>query len=432
MRAAKLGSRRRGLWAGLVLALVGAGASPAPVEGGDAVNGRRLFLHEWKANDRLSPNGDGLGPAFNARSCVACHGQVESGGAGPKDTNVDMISVSAGSRTKLALGEQDWLARLHPAFRDSNAFVLHRHDTTPGYDAWRETLLSNGLNRQDGTSSVQWGEFLVIHSRRNPPLLFGAGLIDAIPEAYFPIVPRRPAGFPEIKGHASRLKGGKAGRFGWKAQVADLNEFTLAACAGELGLEVPGHHQGIDPLDPNHKASGLDLTAAQCADLVAFLSALPAPILDRSARARQGLEAEAGRRYFDQIGCAACHSPDVGPARGIYSDLLLHDMGQRLSDGAQYYGEPSSETSSDGTIAARAQEWRTPPLWGLRDTGPYLHDGRAGTIEQAIALHDGEAQATVRRFARLKKTERASVLRFLSSLAVPTSEAAAPPRRRRS
>ncbi len=61
-------------------------------------------------------------------------------------------------------------------------------------------------------------------------------------------------------------------------------------------------------------------------------------------------------------------------------------------------------------------EWRTPPLWGFRDSGPYLHDGRAETLDQAVALHGGEAALITPKFFRLSATERRQVEAFLKSL----------------
>ena len=78
----------------------------------------------------------------------------------------------------------------------------------------------------------------------------------------------------------------------------------------------------------------------------------------------------------------------LGDIDGIYSDLLLHDMGPALSDSGSYYGISEPDSSKDGV---KRQEWRTPPLWGFRDSGPYLHDGRAKNLEEAVALHGGEA-----------------------------------------
>jgi CxxC motif-containing protein (DUF1111 family) len=68
---------------------------------------------------------------------------------------------------------------------------------------------------------------------------------------------------------------------------------------------------------------------------------------------------------------------------------------------------------------ASVQEWRTAPLWGLRDSAPYLHDGRAETIDQAIRGHGGQAAAAAQRYAQLSPRERAQLDAFLLSLAAP-------------
>ena len=116
---------------------------------------------------------------------------------------------------------------------------------------------------------------------------------------------------------------------------------------------------------------------------------------------------------FESAGCAACHRPSLGNVDGIYSDLLLHDMGPALSDSGSYYGitEPDSSRSKDGV---KKQEWRTPPLWGFRDSAPYLHDGRAKNLEEAVALHGGEAKEPAKRFFKLLPVPNASAFRYFS------------------
>jgi hypothetical protein len=66
-----------------------------------------------------------------------------------------------------------------------------------------------------------------------------------------------------------------------------------------------------------------------------------------------------------------------------------------------------------------AQEWRTPPLWGLKDSAPYLHDGRAATVVEAIALHGGEAEACTKRYLALPAGDRLAMLAFLECLRAP-------------
>jgi CxxC motif-containing protein (DUF1111 family) len=104
----------------------------------------------------------------------------------------------------------------------------------------------------------------------------------------------------------------------------------------------------------------------------------------------------------------------VGDIDSIYSDLLLHDMGPALSDSGGYYGISEPKSTTNGV---KSQEWRTPPLWGFRDSGPYLHDGRAENLEEAVALHGGEATNSAKRFFKLLPAERLRVQAFLRSLA---------------
>ena len=71
------------------------------------------------------------------------------------------------------------------------------------------------------------------------------------------------------------------------------------------------------------------------------------------------------------------------------------------------------------------REWKTPPLWGVRDFAPYLHDGRAKTLVQAIAAHGGEAEKSAKKFAGLDFVQRSHLVMFLNSLAGPPSQSTA-------
>jgi CxxC motif-containing protein (DUF1111 family) len=242
-------------------------------------------------------------------------------------------------------------------------------------------------------------------------------LIDSIP-----IEALREAAFhsdPEVKGRVNYLKDGRVGRFGWKAQTPSLKDFVESACALELGLEVPTQHQARPPLDFSRREPGLDLTQQECDALTAFVAGLPAPIERRvPVGGEEGPDLAAGRELFARVGCAACHLPKLGPVEGLYSDLLLHDMGTDLADSGSSYGA----TGSSSTEGARSQEWRTPPLWGFRDSGPYLHDGRAETLEEAVALHGGQGERSARQFFELKPRERLQLQTFLNSLTAPRVE----------
>jgi CxxC motif-containing protein (DUF1111 family) len=369
----------------------------------------------------------------------------------------------------------DDLAQLHPAFRRARSVTLHLFSTDPKYQAWRSRLLgandpagqaqsagtmvtaedrkaldmTSSRNRMASRSpgnlpQAQHGDFAIVLSRRNAPALFGSGLIDAIPasaieRAAMASYPE----FPDIKGRVSRLRDGTIGRFGWKAQTATLKEFVMTACAVELGLEVPGHPQAQLPYAAEGRARkpGLDLDIAECNALLAFVQSLPPPRQRKASSGREADKLRMGKKRFEEAGCATCHTPKLGSVDDLYSDLLLHDMGDELADNG-VYGNPSSgpepgpgepvpaNAVADGgarnpTGAAQSRrgatrrEWRTPPLWGFRDTAPYLHDGRATNLEEAVALHGGQAARSAQKFFQLTPEQRLEVEVFLKSLTAP-------------
>ncbi len=243
-----------------------------------------------------------------------------------------------------------------------------------------------------------------------------------------------------ITGRVLRLKDGRLGRFGWKANVATLKEFTLQACSSELGLEVPGFPRAVPAWKKDYKAPGLDLSAAQCDQLIRYVASLPKPSQRPAETPQHAEDISAGQRLFSSVGCVACHRPKLGDVDGIYSDLLLHDMGQLLSDSGSYSTnvtviasegaqdplpvktriEPKDSKEQPPKFGASTREWRTPPLWGLRDSAPYLHDGRADTIADAVALHGGEGMLAAEAFFKLEPRERQQIELFLQSLAAPS------------
>jgi CxxC motif-containing protein (DUF1111 family) len=424
-----------------------------------------MFAFVRAENARLAKEAGRQSPTAEPR--------VEATQAASGGTTTTTVAVTFSSNPQAASSldptDVERLAKLHPGFKTSSSVVLHRFGTSPEYMGWRDALartragsvaipsvatatdemrqvlreMQLGARTIRGSMAVRAsGNLLVIHSERNTTPLFGAGLIDAIPDWEVLAVAAEQglqSAFPEIEGRACRLRDGRIGRFGWKAQTASLDDFVLNACAVELGLQVPEHPQAPDPRAPDAKSKGLDLTAAECATLTAYVASLPAPIERAPSGDSEKTRSARGRDLFASIGCATCHRPAVGEVTGIYSDLLLHNMGPGLGDSGSYgiNAPDSSEEAQPGAVptvvaasepagrratvvGATRQEWRTPPLWGLRDSGPYLHDGRAATLEQAIVLHGGEAHKSAHRFFALSPQERSQVISFLKSLVAPT------------
>jgi len=464
---------------GLLLAWTGTPAASEPGPDNDKEvlkQGKELFTREWIAGDRRSHAGDGLGPVYNAQSCAACHRLGGIGGAGTNETNVSLVTVFVGQKVTILTGvlpefplppadaqkkvfvgkpgceievempSQNELARIHPSLRTQPSFPLHRFGVGPEFAQWKESIFpkdkteTERLNKQDGNrrhSKFEGSASLtLIESKRNTPPLFGAGLIDAIPDKVLDEVAAeqakasgdapRPSEFRRfdeplpVKGRVARLKDGHVGRFGWKASVASLREFTLQACSSELGLEVPGFARAAPPWKRDYKAPGMDLTREQCDTLTRFVASLPRPGVRPADSPEQAGAIERGRELFGSVGCTVCHRPKLGDVDGIYSDLLLHDMGHELSDSGSYTVlEIASKDKSKQPRAANELEWRTPPLWGLRDSAPYLHDGRAATVADAVALHGGEGLTAARAYKRLSAKEREQVELFLQTLVAP-------------
>ncbi len=425
--------------------------APKTKEGRKINLGRDLFVREWIPNDKRSHGGDGLGPVYNERSCAGCHHQAGPGGGGSLDKNIEIItagsmggdrsgapgyfyafsfnygadgfeyrigdSAQASNRTARRAPRPDLVAmmRIHPGFRDAPSVVLHRYGNDGDYRVWREWVFQ------------PHGAVVLKSSQRNPIPLFGIGLIDKIPEAVIEAGARRKhPGSPRVNGRPSRLEDGRIGRFGWKAQTASLREFNLSAAAVEMGLEVPGHAQAADPRVPPLKASGLDMNADECDALLAYVGSLPAPVAAAPPNPRDERAQKAGKALLKSTGCAECHVPQLGDVKNIYSDLLLHDMGSELEDTSSYGAfvaglapppaKPARALATGRAGTATDTEWRTPPLWGLRDSAPYLHDGRAASIDEAILLHGGEASAAAQRYRQLPARDQAQLQLFLSSL----------------
>ena len=413
--------------------------------------GHELFERAWVKNDTRGHGGDGLGPVFNGQSCVGCHNLGGSGGAGAVDRNIEIATVTGtlgestgyfysfsmdfgagrfeyrlggdpeGPSRRRPLTDSTFLAGIHPGLRDSNSTVLHHFGTDPAYQTWRGSVPG-----RHGTISIQ-------SSERNPPALFGAGRIDSIADdAIEAAAKRKFPGSTQIKGRVSRLNDGRIGRFGWKAQTATLDDFVRSAAADEIGLEVPGRHQAADPRLPGLAATGLDMDESDCDALVEYVRSLLAPVTIEPADEKDAAQWKAGETTFKSIGCTTCHMPKLGDVEGIFSDLLLHDMGPQLADTDAYNVFVSEPTQPEGLqVAGRARtdsgspsvrEWRTPPLWGIRDSGPYLHDGRAATIAEAIRLHAGQGAAAARRYSELSPRRKQQLEAFLSSLATPSAD----------
>lgn len=363
-------------------------------EKGDAVFNKSFSVEE------------GVGPVFIATTCRSCH---FNGGKGHPFNEI------------VRFGRWDADGAFDEMEHTSGPQLQYR--SIPGYPA----------------EEVPDEAEAVVHL--NPPALAGLGLLEAISDEDILSwadpddldgdgISGRPAEVPINQYFEDRFIQSEVhqfspdvylGRFGKKAFSANLSFQCARAMKEDIGItssgeiEDPWNHtagpdQGDGVADP--ELSDDDFEA-----LVFFLRSTAAP----PRRFETEPDVVTGSNIFKDIGCVKCHRESY--TTGItdlpylneqliypYSDMLLHDMGPTLDDG---YTEGDAETF----------EWRTPPLWGLgladesQGGNVYLmHDGRAGSIEDAIMLHGGEAEGIKNNFASLSDADKFKLIAFLESL----------------
>lgn len=331
---------------------------------------RARFLRGRALFDRDHGESMGLGPRFNGDSCRACHFDPVIGGGGPLDVNVTRQGLvdDLGHFNAPAMGT-----------------MAHRHQT-------------EGLRPPIDPDAT------LFELRQTSPL-FGLGLIDQIAEdAIAENADPNDDDHDGVSGRAHWVTHDRLGRFGWKADVPSLLDFARDALSTELGLTLPADDESrFGVLTDDDGVADPEVSDAELSDLLYFMRELAPPARVHADRAQEAR----GEALFAEVGCAACHVPELatetGDAVTLYSDLLLHDVAE-----AAYVGIAAGNASP--------RELRTPPLWGLRDSAPYMHDGAAGSIEQAIAQHAAEAESARGRFEQLAAGARGDLLAFLSSL----------------
>ena len=379
--------------------------------------GRELFVHEWTANDPLAGDGDGLGPVFNASSCVACHFIGGVGGAGPNERNVAAFTALPRPEdedpvTEAGVIHADAIA---DRFQEDISHIQSKHPVIVG------------LTREVGGCSYKVPDFnpVLVESINTPPI-FGSGLIDQISgsdiksryrwNALAGIGRELQGDFSSLPaGRVRVLPDGRVGKFGWKAQFATLEEFVATACAVEVGLTNPLRAQDVPRENRPNQEAALDLDRDQFKSLVVFCKTLPQPRQILPQDPAEKSRAIQGEQLFASIGCAHCHTPDIGDVQGVYSDFLLH----RLSSAEDGDYEPIPLEIPRQVAAPGPHEWKTPPLWGVADSGPWMHDGSASTLEAAIHAHGGSAKRIRESYRNLKQDEQQAIIAFLKTLKAP-------------
>jgi len=411
---------------------------------GDALPGTNAadFAEARNAFNASENAADGLGPIFNERGCGTCHQNGVVGGAGQQ------VESRFG---RLTNGVFDGMESVGGSLRQ--LFGIG------GFNV-------GGLNCNSGTDANPAAGATIFAGRLTTPL-FGLGLVDSLPDSRFDtLASREPAAIrgivnrvttvlPNPLDPAQSTGATRVGRFGWKAGVPNLGQFSGDAYLNEMGITtdscirgtvnrafatenranraptnavingcpddaVPGTDDSL-AAETNNCAGGVNELQDDIAFFTFFMAHLaPPPRLPVNA----GSAESRGQTLFNSttLACSGCHRSDTdifvstsagGIQAGIvfapFSDFLLHDMGT-LGDGI----------GNTGDSVAVTRRMRTAPLWGLRSRNKKLHDGRTTSTQTAIEAHDagvnGQATPAGQAFKALTTAQKSDLLAFLNTL----------------
>jgi CxxC motif-containing protein (DUF1111 family) len=396
---------------------------------------------------------NGLGPRFNSNQCLSCHAQPNPGGSSPPQNPQLAVATLNGAKNTVP-----WFVTQSGPVREArfkkspggaadgevhNLFVITGRTDAPGCNIAQPDFLPAGdpLSGKNGNQNIIF---------RIPTPVFGAGLIEAIPDSAILANMAADATTKSslgISGHANAILSGNVNRsandgtitrFGWKAQNKSLLMFAGEAYNVEMGIsnqlfpqerdETPGCLLNATPEDtlnftPAPAATTGSANSAVISDIEAFANFMR--MLAPPAPATATPSTENGRSTFAKIGCAQCHTPSFTTGKmiatgssthpsvalsnqtaNLFSDLLVHHMGEGLADGITQGG-------------AGPDEFRTAPLWGVGQRIFFLHDGRTSNLVDAIQAHRShasEANRVIEHFNKLSVKEQQEMIDFLRSL----------------
>jgi CxxC motif-containing protein (DUF1111 family) len=395
---------------------------------------------------------NGLGPRFNSNQCFSCHSQPNGGGSSPPLNPLFNVATLNGAKNTVPwFITQSGPVREARFKRNANGasdgevhdiFVITGRTDAPGCNIVQPDFLPAGdpLTGQRGNSNIIF---------RIPTPMFGAGLIEGISDSAILAnmganasqklamgISGRPNS--HLSGNVNRsANDGTITRFGWKAQNKSLLIFASEAYNVEMGVtnqlfmqerdETLGCLFNATPEDTLNFTTASATTGnsntAVLSDIEAFANFMR--MLAPPTPATATPSSESGRGTFVKIGCAHCHTPSLttGPmiasgsstrpsaalsnqTANLFSDLLVHHMGEGLADGITQGG-------------AGPDEFRSAPLWGVGQRVFFLHDGRTTNLVDAIRDHrsrGSEANKVIDRFNKLSTQEQQEIIDFLRSL----------------
>lgn len=398
--------------------------------------GRSFFTIPWVEAPSATTARDGLGPLFNSNTCISCHpgngrGNLYNSKGQFSRSLIPKLSIKNDNskehfetlKTKALIieptyGGQVALNGIHGVDFEAKTDITYEEIEVNFPDGEKDVLLKPFYVLKD----LQYGELHkdTIITFRLAPSLNGLGLIEDISnEDILKNVDEFDKDKDGISGRANYVyspitKKIEIGKYSWKASTSSIRHQTADAAINDMGLttSIFPNDTCTQTQDDCKKApkprDPIDLTDLRLEAMTFYIKNKKTYSAKKNKTYTEGLE------IFKTIGCAKCHIDSFVTKSGIkispFTDLLLHDMGEALSDNR-------SEFKASGN------EWRTAPLWGLalhkkinKKAPRLLHDGRARDFQEAILWHGGEAKITKEKYMNLEKESREKLIKFLEEV----------------
>jgi CxxC motif-containing protein (DUF1111 family) len=366
------------------------------------------FARDQQVYEENKAVADGLGPVYNATSCVVCHQNPNSG--------------SASQITELRVGHND----SNGNFVNPTIFINDGKDTITGRSIVNDRAI--GPEAQEHIPATE-----NIRTLRAALNTLGDGFVEAINDGTLIAIAEKQPELTEGKVHGEVVQAPifeapgqtRVGRFGWKDQHSSLLSFIADAYLNEMGITNRLRPKDVTTVlktttDPEDQPDNLGL--ADIDHFAQFIRGTMVPPRDTVLAATPA--ALKGEELFRRVGCNVCHVESITTAPvgtvidgGMFtvpealgdkiihpfSDFLLHDVG--TGDGIVQVGPQDT-----------ANKLRTVPLWGLRTKARFMHDLKSLSLDNAISRHDGEAHDPAQRFKELSPEDRNALITFLNSL----------------
>jgi CxxC motif-containing protein (DUF1111 family) len=366
------------------------------------------FARDQNVYEKENAVKDGLGPVYNATSCVTCHQNPNSG--------------AASQITELRVGHND----ANGNFVNPTIVINDGKNTITGRSIVNDRAI--GPQAQEHIPDKE-----NIRTLRAALNTLGDGFVEAIDDNTLIAIAEKQPDLSEGRIHGEVVQAPifeapgqtRVGRFGWKDQHSSLLSFIADAYLNEMG--ITNRLRPTEVTQVLNTTTGIndqpdDLGLADIDHFAQFIRGTMVPPRDVTLAATPA--AQIGHHLFQQLGCSTCHVETIitAPAGTVidggeftvpealgnkiihpFGDYLLHDIG--TGDGIVQVGPQDT-----------ANKLRTAPLWGVRDKARFMHDLKSLSLENAIERHEGEAREASRRFRELSPEERAALITFLNSL----------------